>query len=121
LDLVDVVRFRVHVGPGGSLGARVTERLSFYGGVHHTVYAGLPGPRCPRTYASPVGIESCKGLILAGVDATDDSPHPPNYSSTEIAVGAQVLVVGADAGIDLVEIADFFAGWFLVDLRRDDL
>jgi len=121
LDLIDIIRLRLRVGPGISAGVRATERLAFYGGKHRTVYVGLPGPRAPKKFVSPVGLESVKGMVFAGVDATDDSKHPPGYSESEIALGVQVLIAGGEAGIDFVEIADFFTGLILIDLRKDDL
>ena len=121
LDLMDMLRLRLRVGPGLSAGVRATERLAFFGGQHKTAYAGLPGPRAPKKFVSPVGLESYKGLVFAGVDATDDTDHPPGYSQTEMTIGVQALVVGVDAGTDFVEIADFITGLILIDLRKDDL
>jgi hypothetical protein len=121
LDLVDTVRLRLRVGPGLSAGIRATRRLAFFGGKYRTAYVGIPGPRAPNKFVSPVGLESAKGVVFAGVDATDDSKHPPGYSESEIAVGLQVVIVGGEAGIDFVEIADFFTGLILIDLRKDDL
>jgi hypothetical protein len=120
-DLIDIIRLRLRVGPGLSAGVRATERLAFFGGKYRTAYIGLPGPRAPKKFVSPVGLESAKGMVFAGVDATDNSKHPPGYSESEIAVGLQVLIAGGEAGIDFVEIADFFTGLILIDLRKDDL
>lgn len=120
VDLIDIFRARLRVGPGLSAGIQATSRLEFYGGGHKTVYVGLPGPRNRRKLRSPIGRESRYGLVFAGVDATDDTPHPPHYTPSEFTAGAQLLVVGADVGLDIIEIADFVCGWFLLDLRKDD-
>jgi len=37
-----------------------------------------------------------------------------------IGAGVQIYMIGAEAGVDLYEIADFFAGFALVDFARDD-
>jgi len=38
-----------------------------------------------------------------------------------IGLGFQVFFVGADAGVDPLELLDLVTGLFLVDLRADDL
>ena len=121
LDLIDCVRARVRVGPGLSTSFSMTKRASFFVGKYNTVYAGLPGPRAPKKFVSPVGREKQKGIILMGVDATDDTDYSPRHGTAEIQVGAQALIVGVDLGIDFWEIGDFFCGLVLIDLRKDDL
>ena len=121
LDLIDCFRARVRVGPGLSCSFSMTQRGAFFAGKYNTVYAGLPGPRAPKKFVSPVGREKQKGIILMGVDATDDTDYPPRHAPAEIQVGAQALIVGADVGIDFWEIGDFFCGLVLIDLRKDDL
>ena len=34
--------------------------------------------------------------------------------------GFQLLLVGAEAGVDVVEFIDFLGGWLLFDMRGDD-
>ena len=121
LDLIDCFRARVRVGPGLSCSFSMTHRGAFFAGKYNTVYAGLPGPRAPKKFVSPVGREKQKGIILMGVDATDDTDYSPNHAPAEIQVGAQALIIGADVGVDLWEIGDFFCGLVLIDLRKDDL
>lgn len=119
-DISDIFRFRVRVGPGIALNARATKWAVFYSGEYHAAYAGLPGPRlaprCPRV----AGLEQEKGLALLAVDATDTLPHEPRYSNSEFTLGAQALVVGAEAGFDPVEVVDFLLGFVFLDIRRDD-
>lgn len=121
LDLMDCVRARLRVGPGLSYSFSATKRASFFLGKYNTVYVGLPGPRAPKKFVSPVGREKQKGIILMGVDATDDTDYSPRHGPAEIQVGGQALIVGADLGIDFWELGDFFCGLVLIDLRKDDL
>jgi hypothetical protein len=120
LDLLDVVRLRARVGPGAAVGVRATEVADFFIGSYWSLYAGLPGPRGRRMPKLPVGFESLTGLEVSVVDLTMGAGAGPGYSATEFGIGIQTLVVGVDAGFDPVELADFFTGLFLVDLRDDD-
>jgi len=120
-DLLDIVRFRVRVGPGFAIGARATEPVSAYIVSYASAYAGLPGPRLRQTPVLPVGLESHNGASLSIVDATIDGGIGPGYSWSEIGVGTQLGIVGFDFGIDPVEIVDFMTGIITIDLRGDDL
>lgn len=119
LDLMDIFRLRLRAGPGVGVHAQATQLLSFYAGSYKSVYAGLPGPRSNETLRALAGREDLKGLVLVGVDATDDTPHHPGYSSSEFTVGAHVLV-GAELGFDPVQLGDFLAGLVGIDPRGDD-
>jgi hypothetical protein len=121
MDVVDIFRLRVKVGPGFGVTARLTDYAAFYAGSQSTVYLGLPGPRYPGPLRSPVGYENQRGLVVAGVDASDVVDHPPHYGFSEVDVGLHLGLVGVEAGIDPFELADFLAGWFLLDLRGDDI
>jgi hypothetical protein len=121
LDLTDLFRARIRVGPGLAACARMTDQLWFFGGAYDSVYAGLPGPRRPASLRAPVGRETQKGLIVFGVDATDDSPAPPGYVASELDVGVHLLLFGVEVGFDPVEIGDLLAGFLLDDPRGDDL
>lgn len=120
MDFADIFRFRVRLGPGMAAGVRLTDYGSFYAGNYSSLYAGLPGPRNPRYVRWPVGRESLRGIVLGGVDATDDTLHGPDYGPTEVDLGFHILLVGAEAGIDPVEIGDFLAGLAMFDLAHDD-
>jgi hypothetical protein len=121
LDLTDMVRVRLRVGPGWGVSARATDHFHFFGGNYRSAYVGLPGPRYPCRTRAPYGWEAQKGLIWFGVDATDSAAHPPGYSPTEIDVGAHLLFVGAEVGCDVVEIVDFLGGLIFLDPSGDDV
>lgn len=120
LDLADIFRFRLRVGPGFALGVRPTKLAQVYLGSYVSVYAGLPGPRGRQKPKSPIGLETRSGIALSVLEAIVDSNISPDYSDTEFSASAQLLLVGADVGIDPVEIADFIAGLFFLGVRPDD-
>ncbi|MFO7535949.1 MAG: hypothetical protein R6X19_09775 [Kiritimatiellia bacterium] len=120
LDLADIARLRVRIGPGLAVRAHATHWVTFFSGEYHAAYAGLPGPRQAPGWPIPAGLEQEKGLCLFGVDATDTLPHEPVYSKSEFVLGAHVLAAGAEAGVDPVEIVDFLLGFVLIDIRKDD-
>lgn len=121
LDLFDIVRARVRVGPGVAVGVRVTEVAQLNLGSYGSVYAGLPGPRQRVVPRAPVGVEAYTGVALSVLEAKISGGLGPHYSPTEVGAGAHLILVGVDVGIDPVELADFFAGFALVDIRDDDL
>jgi hypothetical protein len=120
LDLVDVFRFRLRAGPGLSANVRVTDYANVFIGRYHSAFLGLPGPRMGPEIRSPIGWEQERGILLMGVDATDDLAHEPGYSPTEFNLGFQALIIGGEVGFDPVELADFLLGFFLYDVRKDD-
>lgn len=120
MDLLDIFRMRLRLGPGLAANLRFTDYGAFYIGKYDTVYVGLPGPRAPRLFRSPVGKESLHGIVMAGVDATDETLHGPEYGAAEADFGVQLLLVGAEAGVDAVEFIDFLGGLLFFDPRGDD-
>jgi hypothetical protein len=120
LDVFDIFRLRIRVGPGVSAGARATKIAQVYAGSYASIYAGLPGPRLSRLPKLPIGLESHSGATISAVDVTVDGGIGPDYSDSEIGAGFQAGIIGLDFGIDPVEIAELFAGIFTFDLREDD-
>ena len=120
-DLLDTVRLRARVGPGVAVSVRATEAVDVFVGSYGSVYVGLPGPRGRRLPKLPVGLESRTGAEVSIVDATVGLGADPDYGPTEIGLGAHILIVGVDAGIEPLEILDFLAGLLFIDLRQDDL
>lgn len=115
LDIFDFVRLRARIGPGLAVGARVTKPISVLFGGYASVYAGLPGPRMAPKIKLPVGIDNYAGLSFSFLGFT------PEYSPTEIGAGCQLFLVGADIGVDPIEIVDLALGFLFIDLRGDDL
>jgi len=121
-DVLDVVRARLRVGPGFAVGARVTKLTDVFLGSYASVFAGLPGPRPKPGIPWPVGVESRSGLAASVADATvTGDVADPAYSNAEVGMGFQLLLVGAEVGVDPLEIADFALGLMFVDLSGDDL
>lgn len=122
LDVLDIVRLRARVGPGVAVSVRATEAVDAYAGLYAAGYVGLPGPRNRRMPKMPLGIESKNGVEVSKADGTTSLfVLDPDYGSTEFGVGAQVLLVGADVGVDPGEFVDFLAGIVGKDLKDDDI
>ena len=121
LDVLDIVRCRVRVGPGVAVDVRATEAVNVFAGSYVSFYAGLPGPRCRKMPKLPIGIESKTGAEVSVVDVSTGFGADPDYSPTEIGAGIHLLLVGVDVGIDPWEIVDFVGGIFFLDPRNDDL
>lgn len=114
LDLIDV--FRIDVGVGPSFGAVV--RVTKYGqvGFREVMPASIRVGDFGRQM--PVLLETSNefGVGPAYVDSADRK-----VCDGELGVGADALVAGAYAGVCVDEFADFLAGIFFIDLKDDDL
>jgi hypothetical protein len=121
IDLVDIFRLRVGVGPGLEVGTRITDVGSLYAGRSRTVWVGLPGERQAGELPRLAGASQKQGLTLLGVDATDVQPNPPRYDFSEVGAQLHVGVVGVEAGIVPMEAVDFVWGLFGKDVSGDDL
>jgi len=114
LDLVDVFKFDVGVGPsfGGVLrlskyaqaGARAVSPIS--------LRVGLRGRKLP------VFVETSSEI---GISPAFKQSHDRQVGSGEIGAGLDLVAVGLYAGVDLLGIADFFAGIFGFDPSEDDV
>lgn len=120
LDVFDVVRLRVRIGPGVAVDVRATQVAAAFAGSYASLYVGLPGPRNRVMPKLPVGVESRSGVQASVADATVTGGVGPDYGPAEIGVGVQALFVGVDIGVDPLEILDLVAGIFFIDLRNDD-
>ncbi len=120
LDVLDVVRARVRVGPGLAVGVRATEWATVFVGGYTTAYVGLPGPRGRAELPGLLGPEIETGVRLLVIGSTTQGENSPRYAPDEIGVGAQIGILGADAGVSPAELLDLVAGFFLIDFRKDD-
>ena len=114
LDFIDI--FRADVGAGFSKGAVIRVSKYVQAGYRDmnpsSLRIGLFGREAPYLMensnefgVSPFFVESKSRKIC----------------TSEIGVGADVLIVGAYGGICLEEVADFLGGIFLFDFKDDDL
>jgi len=118
-DLCDVVRLRARVGDGWAAGARVTRWGGVFAGSYEALWLGVPGPRGRPSVPLPIGWEG-KGGVDLGPMAMSSQAHAPQYGVGEIGAGVQLYVVGAEAGFDVYELADFLAGFAGIDFAGDD-
>lgn len=120
LDVADIARARVRIGPGVALNAHVTKVVQAGLGSYMTLYAGLPGPRQKRTPRLPVGVEAYSGGALSVAEASFETGYEPEYSPTEIGAGIHFVLLGVDVGIDPLEVVDLITGIVGVDIVKDD-
>lgn len=120
-DLFDIVRLRLHVGPGIGIGARATEVLDAYLGSYASIYVGLPGPRMRPMPKLPFGVETFSGVEVSVADATVTGGMGPGYSPSEFGANIFLLLIGADVGLDPIELLDFVTGFILVPIRNDEM
>lgn len=121
LDMLDIFRMRLRVGPGVAAGVRATKVAQAYVGTYAAVYAGLPGPRMRKLPRSPVGLESYNGIDVSLLEASTGGGVGPDYSPTEFGASTQLAILGFDFGFDPVEMLDLAGGLLLLDPRDDDL
>lgn len=116
LDLFDIVRFGINVGPGIGVDAQVTD----------PVRAGIMS----RTSAG-VGFQGLRHLpVMAAVESyaavgpleADCALGPRWYrSGGDVRIEPHLLLVGAHVAVDTFSIGDFIAGIFGFDPSGDDL
>lgn len=119
-DVLDIVRARLRVGPGLALSLRATDLADLYVGGYTSIWAGIPGPRAEPSINWPFGIEGRAGLELGPADIAAEAGDP-DYGPFEFGLGVQLLIIGADIGIEPFEILDFALGLLTFDPSGDDL
>jgi len=119
LDVLDVVRLRVRVGPGRSFGARAGEPFEYFRGSYRTLFVGLPGPRSGPLPRLPAGLEARAVRDPEG-EGAQLSWGDPGYGRRECALGFQAGVLGLDLGVDPLQILDFAFGLIALDPLDDD-
>jgi len=115
IDIFDMARFGVDVGPGIGLDGQATDALQARAIAQTSVGAGLQSLR-----HSPIqtGVQSAISVGPVGGDGQVGGWY---RSPTDIRLGAHAAIVGAHAAVDPVEIADLVLGFVFIDIRDDDL
>lgn len=114
LDLIDVFRVDVGVGPAAGGVVRMTEYVQ--AGYRQMLPASLRVGDFGRKM--PVVVEASNEL---GVSPLFKQSKDRTICPGEVGVGADLLIVGAYGGVCLDEAIDFMAGIFFIDLKDDDL
>jgi hypothetical protein len=141
LDLLDIVTVGVHLGPGAFADVHVTRALQTAGGMHTTGGVGLHDFRSLGMKSQAevglaavfVGTHAYGGSLLGTSGshaATAESiglhrPMAPLYQELRDywAVGASLTagILGFEADLHPLQVADFLAGFAGVDFLNDDL
>lgn len=114
LDLIDVVKADVGIGPATGVVLRGTK----------FVQAGLRAvaPFSLRLGARgrylPLWLESSSEI---GVSPAFRQSSDRVVGAGEFGAGVDLLLVGAYLGVDFLELGDFILGLFTIDLKEDDL
>lgn len=114
VDVLDVVRFGVDVGPGIGVDAQVTDPVSVVAMTKS--YVGV-GYQTLRHLPVAAGAEAGLGVGPATLQAEAGGWH---RSSADVRVELHALLVGAHVAVEPVEILDAVLGLVFIDLRDDD-
>lgn len=115
IDLFDVAKLGVDVGPGLGIELKATEYAQLMALSTFAVGVGFQGL---RHLPFRVGPEAAFGVGPLGGAAEIGGWY---RGPTEFRVGLHALLVGAHASVDPVEIVDFVLGFLLIDIKDDDL
>lgn len=114
LDLLDIIRFDVGVGPAVGAVVRVTPHAQ--AGARFlmpiSLRAGLRGRKMP------VFIEHTTEMGAGPLFLSSKDREP---SPAEVGIGADLFIAGAYLGISFDSIVDFFGGFAGFDISDDDL
>lgn len=111
LDLLDIGRANLTLGPGLGVEVHATD-------VFHLKMGGYSGAR--------IGWRG-RGLPFYAESGKSDAPEvmKKDYARPKtvwyIGLWGHLLLVGAEAGVDPLELVDFVTGVFFIDLLDDDL
>ena len=120
-DVFDLVRARVRIGPGLTVGARATEAIDLNVGAYRTVWLGVHGPRTKPKLPVPAGLEGRSGVGLLLIETTSEWKYSPNYQWDEIGADVHALAVGVSVGVSMAEVFDLLTGLIFIDISTDDL
>lgn len=114
LDLIDIFRIDIGAGPAAGGVVRITKYAQ--GGIRTVAPASLRVGDFGRDWPVKIEHSSELGISPAFLQSKDREVCPG-----EVGVGIDLFIVGAYAGICFDELADFFGGIFLEDIKHDDL
>ncbi len=114
LDIVDIFRVDVGVGPAVGGVIRVTEYAQ--AGVRTMMPASLRIGDFGREL--PITLEASNEF---GISPAFRQSKDRNVCPGEVGAGADLLIVGAYGGVCLDEVVDFVAGIFFLDPKDDDI
>jgi len=115
LDLFDMVRAGVNVGPGIGAQVKFTDAGQAEYMTRISAGAGFQSFRHLPAYA---GAETV--VALGPADAGGTAGSGWYQSRTDLRVEVHPAIAGAHVAVDPIEIADFIFGFFLLDMRSDD-
>lgn len=112
LDFIDIGRASIGIGCGFGFNLRATELAEIGYGQYSTTRFGMKGRVMP-VYDEKID-EAGIGFLgwVSGCLQRDPS---------EVGADLHLGVIGVQAAVSLVEVADFVAGIVLIDLQGDDL
>lgn len=116
LDVFDLVRFGVDVGPGVGGQLKATDPLQVAAIFRFSAGVGFQGFR-----HLPIQLSAEAGAAVGPIAAVADPGLVWYQSPTDIRIFAHVLLVGVHVAIDPVEWLDLPAGFILLDPANDDL
>ena len=114
LDLIEVVKVDVGVGPSFGAVVRVTKW-------------GQVGMRSVSPFSARLGLRGRKLPMFLesssefGIGPAFVQSHDREVGASELGAGVDLIIAGAYAGVDLVSLTDFFLGIFGADIADDDL
>ena len=116
-DVLDIIRLRLRVGPGISVGVRATKPASAFLGTHLTIWAGLHGPRGKPRLPLPFGFEARSGAQVSVADLAKSGCY---YGPLEVGLETQLFLLGPNVGVAPMELVDCLLGFFFIDIQKDD-
>ncbi len=116
LDLLDVVRFGVNVGPGLGVDVQATDALR--AAIISYVSVGI-GYQTLRHLPIQVGPEASFGVGPLG--ARGGAILPWHRSGWDVRIELYLLLIGAHVAIEPMEVVDFVTGIIGIDVAGDDL
>lgn len=115
LDLLEVVRLGVHVGPGIGLDLRITKLVQLAADTSANVGVAWQG-RDKLPLVGQIYHTTAIGPVRVGAGVGLRYKH----TLSEISITANIGLAGLFVAYDSVELLDFLFGWTTYDLKKDD-